>query len=191
MSYFFPDGNNWDKCHLNTARVNDHATSFISLFKLIKSSIVLQSTDCPWIKCCISFTFVYGRKMLGNVTKNMLEKYNQEPKRGHIIVLHLTTQRQRKINPYGSWDYTKFVQQLPVVYLIRLSGIVIVTGRCKVSRYNIGLPFLWMLTILMLLLLLLLLLEMRVQEVPGSHCAQIDLKHSMLQKITLSFKSFL
>lgn len=191
MSSFFPDGNNWDKCHLNTARVNDHATSFISLFKLIKSSIVLQSTDCPWIKCCISFTFVYGRKMLGNVTKNMLEKYNQEPKRGHIIVLHLTTQRQRKINPYGSWDNTKFIQQLPVVYLIRLSGIVIVTGRCKVSRYNTGLPFLWMLTILMLLLLLLLLLEMRVQEVPGSHCAQIDLKHSMLQKITLSFKSFL
>lgn len=191
MSYFFPDGNNWDKCHLNTARVNDHATSFISLFKLIKSSIVLQSTDCPWIKCCISFTFVYGRKMLGNVTKNMLENYNQEPKRGHIIVLHLTTQRQRKINPCGSWDNTKFIQQLPVVYLIRLSGIVIVTGRCKVSRYNTGLPFLWMLTILMLLLLLLLLLEMRVQEVPGSHCAQIDLKHSMLQKITLSFKSFL
>lgn len=134
MSYFFPDGNNWDKCHLNTARINDHATSFISLFKLIKNSIVLQSTDCPWIKCCISFTFVYGRKMLGNVTKNMLEKYNQEPKRGHIIVLHLTTQRQRKINPYGSWDNTKFIQQLPVVYLIRLSGIVIVTGRRKVSR---------------------------------------------------------
>lgn len=191
MSYFFPDGNNWDKCHLNTARVNDHATSFISLFKLIKSSIVLQSTDCPWIKCCISFTFVYGRKMLGNVTKNMLEKYNQESKRGHIIVLHLTTQRQRKINPYGSWDNTKFIQQLPAVYLIRLSGIVIVTGRCKVSRYTTGLPFLGMLTILMLLLLLLLLLEMRVQEVPGSHCAQIDLKHSMLQKITLNFKSSL
>lgn len=163
MSYFFPDGNNWDKCHLNTARVNDHAMSFISLFKLIKSSIFLQSTDCPWIKCCISFTFVYVKKMLRNVTKNMLEKYNQEPKHGHLIVLHLPTQRQRKTTPYGSWGNTKFIDQLPVVYFIQISRIVIVKGRYKVSRYTTGLLFLWMLTILMLFLML----EMRVQEVPG------------------------
>lgn len=187
--FFFPDGNTWDKCHLNTARVNDHAISFISLFKLIKSSIFPQSTDCPWIKCCISFTFVYVRKMLRNVTKSMLEKYNQEPKHGHLIVLHLSTQKQRKTTPNGSWGNTKFIDQLRVVCLIYLSGIMIVIGRCKVSRYTNGLPFLWKLTILMLfLLLMLLLLEMRVQEVPGSHHAQIDLKHSMLQKITLNFK---
>lgn len=180
MSYFFPDGNNWEKCLLNTARVNDHAISFISLFKLIKSSIFLQSTDCPWIKCCISFTYVYVRKMLRNVTKNMLEKYNQEPKHGHIIVLHLPTQRQRKTTPYGPWGNIKFIDQLPLVYFTQLSRTVIVIGRYEVSWYTTGLLFLWMLTILMLfLLLLLLLLEMRVQEVPGSHRAQTDLKHSV------------